>query len=394
MADLGAWTRALRTGLDADTGHQSIVAPIYLASNYRFDAPDAPGSYEYSRSGNPTRDLLADALTELEGGAGTTMVTTGLAAVTLIVEALVPVGGRVICQHDAYGGTWRLFQHLHDASRLVAEFVDINDEAALQAALDRGPDLVWLETPSNPLLRITDIAKVCAHTKPTGALTLVDNTFCTPLLQQPISLGADLVLHSTTKYINGHSDVVGGSVTAADEAVHLTLRHWANVLGLTSSAFDAYLTLRGLRSLDARLRVHEDNALRLVNSIEGHPALAALHHPSLATHPHHELAARQQSGFGSIVTLDLAGGRDAVDRFLRGLQVFHLAESLGGVESLICHPATMTHAGMSPEAQERAGITAGMLRLSVGVESGADIEAVILEALERASGSPVGSGHA
>lgn len=384
MADLGAWTRALRTGLDADTGHRAIVAPVYLASNYRFDAPEAPGTYEYSRSGNPTRDLLAEALTELEGGAGTTMLTTGLAGVTLIVEALVPVGGTIVCQHDAYGGTWRLFQHLADRGRINVRFVDVNDEAALKDALAGKPTLVWLETPSNPLLRITDIARTSAAAGGAGALTVVDNTFSTPLLQQPLSLGADLVLHSTTKYINGHSDVVGGSVTAADQRIHEDLRHWANVLGLTGSPFDSYLTLRGLRSLDARLRVHEENAQRIVTAIDGHPALAALHHPSLPSHPQHELARRQQKGFGSIITLDLAGGRPAVDRFLDGLQIFHLAESLGGVESLICHPETMTHAGMIPEARQIAGITAGMLRLSVGIESGADLEAVVREALDRA----------
>lgn len=384
MADLGAWTRALRTGLDADTGHRAIVAPVYLASNYRFDTPDTPGAYEYSRSGNPTRDLLAEALTELEGGAGTTMLTTGLAGVTLIIEALVPVGGMIVCQHDAYGGTWRLFQHLADRGRIDVRFVDVNDDAALQDALAASPTLVWLETPSNPLLRITDIAKSAAAAGSVGALTVVDNTFSTPLLQQPLSLGADLVLHSTTKYINGHSDVVGGSVTAADQRVHEELRHWANVLGLTGSPFDSYLTLRGLRSLDARLRVHEENAQRIVAAIEGHPALAALHHPSLPSHPQHDLARSQQKGFGSVITLDLAGGRPAVDRFLDGLQVFHLAESLGGVESLICHPETMTHAGMTPEARQVAGITAGMLRLSVGIESGADLEAVVREALDRA----------
>lgn len=384
MADLGPWTRALRTGLDADPGHRAIVAPIYLASNYRFDTPESAGTYEYSRSGNPTRDLLAEAITELEGGAGTTTLSTGLAAVTLVTEVLVPVGGRILCQHDAYGGTWRLFQHLRDKGRLVVDFVDVTDESALREALDHKPTLVWLETPSNPLLRITDIAHVTSLATSSGAAVLVDNTFSTPIHQQPLALGADLVLHSTTKYINGHSDVVGGSVTAADEAVHLELRHWANVLGLTGSPFDAYLTLRGLRSLDARLRVHEENALRLVQAADGHEALAALHHPSLASHPQHDLAKRQQKGFGSIITLDLAGGRPAVDRFLDGLQIFHLAESLGGVESLICHPETMTHAGMTPEAREIAGITSGMLRLSVGIESGADLEAVLLEALGRA----------
>lgn len=385
VAELGSWTRAVRTGLDSDRGQQSIIPPIYLSSNYRFDSPEAPGRYEYSRSGNPTRDLLGEAIAALEQGAGATVTATGLAGVTLIVEALLPTGGRVMVQHDSYGGTWRLFQHLADTGRLVVDFVDVLDEAELAEGLARTPEVVWLETPSNPLLRITDIATVVQMAAPGGALVVVDNTFCSPLLQQPIGLGADLVLHSTTKFINGHSDVVGGAVVAATTELHEKLNHWANVLGLTSSPFDAYLALRGLRTLDARLRVHEENTARLLEAIDGHRALAAVHHPALPDHPGHELAARQQRGFGSIVSIDLAGGRPAVDRFLGGLQIFHLAESLGGVESLVCHPETMTHAGMSLQARTRAGITSGMLRLSLGVEAADDIAAVVLEALDRAA---------
>lgn len=385
MAELSSWTKAVRTGFDSDTGQRAIIPPIYLSSNYRFDSPENPGPYEYSRSGNPTRDLLGDALAELEHGAGATVVTTGLAAVTLAVEALVPVGGRVVVQHDSYGGTWRLFQHLHDAGRLVVDFVDFLDDGALAAALSQAPCMVWAETPSNPLLRITDIQAVATAAHQAEALCLVDNTFCSPVLQQPLDLGADLVLHSTTKFINGHSDVVGGALVAKTAEHHDQLRHWANVLGLTSSAFDAFLTLRGLRTLTARLRIHDENTAQLIAAIKDHPALAALHHPSLPTHPGHDLASRQQTGFGSMLSIDLAGGRPAVDRFLDGLELFHLAESLGGVESLVCHPATMTHAGMTPEAQLKAGITPGLVRLSVGVEGGDDIAAVVTEALDRAS---------
>ncbi len=384
MAELGRWTNAIRTGLATDSVHGAVVPPIHMSSNYTFEAPDRPREYDYSRSGNPTRDLLNDALAELEGGAGATSVATGMAAFTLLADALVPAGSRVVVQHDAYGGTWRLFSFLAAQKRLMVDFVDFNDPAALAEALDREPRLVVVETPSNPLLRITDIRAVSDAARQVGALCVVDNTFCSPLLQRPLELGADVVLHSTTKFINGHSDVVGGVVVARDPSLHADLRLWANALGLTASAFDSYLTLRGLRTLDARLRVHDENTRALLTAIAGHPALSALHHPGLKNHPQHALAARQQSGFGSILSIELSGGWDAVGRFLEGLQVFHLAESLGGVESLVCHPSTMTHAGMSEAAQTKAGITAGLLRLSVGIEGRDDLIAVVAEALDRA----------
>lgn len=374
----------MRTGLASDTVHGAVVPPIHLSSNYTFEAPERPRAYDYSRSGNPTRDLLNEALAELEGGAGATSVTTGLAGFTLLAEALVPAGGTVVVQHDAYGGTWRLFSFLAAQRKLAVEFVDLNDPDAVHAALDKEPRLVLMETPSNPLLRITDIHAISELAHAAGALSVVDNTFCSPLLQRPLEWGADLVVHSTTKFINGHSDVVGGAVIAKDQALHEKLRLWANALGLTSSAFDSFLTLRGLRTLDARLRVHQENTAAVLAAIDGHPALSALHHPSLTHHPQHALASRQQSGFGSILSMELAGGWDAVGRFLDGLQVYHLAESLGGVESLVCHPQTMTHAGMTEQARADAGITAGLLRLSIGIESRDDLVAVTLEALERA----------
>lgn len=384
MVDLGRWTRAARAGLGADVAHGAVVPPIYLSSNYTFHSPDQPRDYDYSRAGNPTRDVLADALADLEGGAGATVVATGMAAVTLIVEAFVPVGGRVVMAHDAYGGTWRLFTMLAAAGRLELDVADLTREPSRADALSRPAALVWVETPSNPLLRITDIAAVAAAAHANGALVAVDNTFSSPLRQQPLDLGADLVIHSTTKFINGHSDVVGGVAIAraGEQAERLAL--WANALGLTGSPFDSYLVLRGLRTLDARLRVHEENARAVAELAAAHPAVGAVHYPGLTSHPDHDLAARQMSGFGAIVSLDLAGGRPAVDRFLDGLQVFHLAESLGGVESLVCHPMTMTHASMSPEAHAAAGITEGLLRLSVGVESRDDVVAVIREALDRA----------
>lgn len=242
-----------------------------------------------------------------------------------------------------------------------------------------------IETPSNPLLRITDIGATADAAHAVGALVAVDNTFLSPLLQRPLELGADLVLHSTTKFLNGHSDVVGGAVVVADPELHERLRLWANALGLTGSPFDAYLTLRGLRTLDARLRVHAENTAALVPVLRGHPAVARVHFPGLADHPGHDVAARQQLGMGSLVSFELAGGAPAVDAFLDGLQVFHLAESLGGIESLVCVPATMTHAGMTPEARDDAGITDALIRMSVGVEAADDLVAVVAEALDRAA---------
>ena len=375
----------MRTGLGADPAHGAVVPPIYLSTNYTFEGPTSPRQYDYSRSGNPTRDQLNDALATLEGGVGATALATGLAAFTLVVEALVPVGGRVLAQHDCYGGTWRLLTFLAEQGRFVVDFVDVNDADALAAAIGRRPDLVLIETPSNPLLRITDIRATADAAHAVGALVAVDNTFLSPLLQRPLELGADLVLHSTTKFLNGHSDVVGGAVVVADPELHERLRLWANALGLTGSPFDAYLTLRGLRTLAARLRVHAETTAALVPVLRGHPAVARVHFPGLADHPGHDVAARQQLGMGSLVSFELAGGAPAVDAFLDGLQVFHLAESLGGIESLVCVPATMTHAGMTPEARDDAGITDALIRMSVGVEAADDLVAVVAEALDRAA---------
>lgn len=382
----------MRTGLGTDPVHGAVVPPIYLSSNYAFEAPGRPRAYDYSRSGNPTRDLLGEAVAQLEGGVGATVLASGLAAITLIAEAYVPTGGLVLVQHDAYGGTWRLFQMLAAQGRFRVAFVDVNT-ADFTDALAAAPDLVWIETPSNPLLRITDIETVSAAAHRAGALVVVDNTFLCPLLQQPLALGADLVIHSTTKFLNGHSDVVGGAVVASTQEQHEKLRLWANALGLTGSALDSYLTLRGVRTLDARLRVHDENTRALVEVFDAHPAVAAVHYPGLPGHVGHEVALRQQRGFGSLFSVDL-GSWEACHHFLDGLEIFHLAESLGGIESLVCHPETMTHAGMTPEARIVAGITPGLLRFSIGLEARDDLVAVVAEGLERVlrlSSRPVSS---
>ena len=376
-------TIATRAGIERDRQHGAVVPPIHLSANYAFPAFGVKGAYDYTRSGNPTRDLLAEAITELEGGTFGVITATGMAAVTLALQ-LVERGERVVAPHDCYGGTWRLLDAFHRRGLIEAVFIDQNDGAALDRAFARPVKLLWVETPSNPLLRITDLAALAARAKGHGALTVADNTFLSPVLQRPLALGADIVVHSTTKYLNGHSDVVGGAVVAADRAVGETLKWWANCLGVTASPFDSWLTLRGLRTLSARIRQHEWNAAEVADVLQGHGAVSRVWYPGLPEHPGHGIATRQQAGFGGMVSFELAGGEPAVRAFVDGLRHFTLAESLGGVESLVAHPATMTHAAMSAEARRVAGISDSLLRLSVGIEDPRDLVADLELALDRA----------
>ncbi len=376
-------TAAVRAGIDRDAAFGAVTPPIVLSSNFSFAGFNDKRAYDYTRSGNPTRDLLGEALAELEGGAGGVITATGMAAITLVLHACLKPGDRIVVPHDGYGGSWRLFNALAAKGAFELLTIDLTDPRALTEALATCPAVVWIETPSNPLLRITDLRFVIEATHAAGALAVVDNTFLSPALQQPIAFGADVVVHSTTKYINGHSDVVGGAVIAKDAALHQHLAWWANALGLTGSPFDSFLTLRGLRTLDARLRVHQENTEALVALLDAHPAVRTVHYPGLANHPGHAIAARQQHGFGAMLSVEIEGGEAEVRAFLDGLQCFTLAESLGGVESLIAHPATMTHAAMSPEARAAAGIGDGLLRLSVGIEHADDLVADIEAALAR-----------
>ena len=383
-------TRAVRAGIDRDSAFGAVTPPLVLSSNFSFAGFNQKRAYDYSRSGNPTRDLLGGALADMEGGAGGVVTASGMGAVTLLLHALLQPGDLLVVPHDCYGGSWRLFNALANKGAFELVTCNLTDPQALATALARQPKLVWIETPSNPLLRITDLQAVITAAHQVDALAVVDNTFLSPALQRPIAdFGADFVLHSTTKYINGHSDVVGGAVVAKDAEQHQQLTWWANCLGLTGSPFDSFLTLRGLRTLDARLRVHQDNAAALVALLDGHPAVSALHYPGLPTHPGHALAARQQYGFGAMLSVELVGGEPAVRAFVDDLQVFTLAESLGGVETLVAHPASMTHAAMSPEARALAGITDGMLRFSVGIEHVDDLLADLAAALARAQAACV-----
>jgi len=377
-------TRSVRAGLESDAQHGSVVPPIYLSTNFAFERYRKPRKYDYTRSGNPTRDQLAGALADLEGGAGAVVTCTGLSAITLILATL-PSRARVIAPYDCYGGTYRLLAALHAQGNLVVDFIDQGDAAALAAALAKGAHLVWIETPSNPLLRVVDIRAIADAARAAGALSVVDNTFLSPIWQQPLALGADMVMHSTTKYLNGHSDVVGGAVIAATAELQENLAWWANAIGVTGAPFDSFMTLRGVRTLHARMRVHAENTAVVVDFLAAQPAVERVYYPGLADHPGHEIARRQQSGFGAMLSFELAGGEPAVEAFLTGLQCFTLAESLGGVESLISHPATMTHAGMEEAARLRAGIGAGLLRVSVGIEEASDLVADLAAGLERAA---------
>ena len=383
MRDLGLATRAARAGIERDAQHGAIVPPLHLSSNFSFAGYGQKRHYDYTRSGNPTRDLLAEALAELEQGAGAVVTGSGMAAITLVLETL-PVGARVLAAHDCYGGTWRLLDALARNGRLSVRFADLTDARALAESLAEQPALVWIETPSNPLLRITDIRHVAQAAHAVGAEVVVDNTFLSPALQQPLLLGADLVVHSTTKYLNGHSDVVGGAVVAATPERAQQMAWWANCLGLTGAPFDSWLTLRGVHTLGARMRVHEENAAALVQLLASHPAVAALHYPGLSGHPGHALAVRQQRGFGAMLSFELRGGEPAIRALLDGLHCYSLAESLGGVESLIAHPASMTHAAMTPEARHAAGIADGLLRLSAGIEAAQDLVRDLESGLVRA----------
>jgi cystathionine gamma-synthase len=375
-------TIAVRAGIDSDASHGAVAPPICLSSTFSFAGFGQPRRHDYSRSGNPTRDLLAEALAELEDGQAATVSATGMGAITTVLQ-LLKRDDRLVAPLDCYGGTFRLFDAWARKGAFQLDWVDFQDEQAWQRAVP-GARMVWLETPSNPLLRITDIERVATLAHRHGALVVADNTFLSPALQKPIALGADIVVHSTTKYINGHSDVVGGAVIAADQGVGEELAWWANCLGITGGAFDSWLTLRGLRTLAVRMRGHQENVESLVDLLAGHPAVSRIHYPGLATHPGHLIARRQQSGFGAMLSFELDGGEPAVRRFVDGLETISLAESLGGVETLIAHPSTMTHAAMSAQDQARAGLVPGLLRLSVGLEAAEDLGADILKALDRA----------
>lgn len=379
-------TIAVRSGLNDDEQYGCVVPPIHLSSTYNFLDFNEPRAHDYSRRGNPTRDVVQRALAELEGGAGAVLTNTGMSAIHLVTTVFLKPGDLLIAPHDCYGGSYRLFDSLSKRGAYRVKFVDQGDSAALAAALAEKPKLVLVESPSNPLLRVVDIAAICQAARAAGAVSVVDNTFLSPALQNPLALGADLVIHSCTKYLNGHSDVVAGTVVAKDPAVATELAWWANNIGVTGAAFDSYLLLRGLRTLAPRMAAAQRNALAIVDYLKQQPLVKKLYHPSLPENAGHEYARRQQRGFGAMLSFELDADEARLRRFLKALQLFTLAESLGGVESLISHTATMTHAGMSAEARAAAGISETLLRVSVGIEDHEDLIADLDNAFRIAAG--------
>lgn len=388
-------TVAAAHGVAADASFGSVAPPLYLSSTFEFGGFDAPRQYDYGRSGNPTRDLLADALAKLEGGAGAIVTSSGMSALDLLVGGLRP-GDVVVAPHDCYGGLIRLLKTRAERGHFSYRLVDQGNKRAVLAALADAPALVLIETPSNPLLRIVDIASLAKLAHAAGSEVVVDNTFLSPALQRPLALGADYVVHSTTKYLNGHSDVIGGAVVVADPDKLEPLRAWANTVGIAGTPFDAWLTLRGLRTLFPRMQRQQRNAMIIARYLDQHPAVGKVHYPGLVSHPGHKIAARQQSGFGAMLSFELVGGVAAVRRFVAEVRHFTLAESLGGVESLVAHPATMTHADMGSEARELAGISDTLLRLSVGLEDEGDLIAGLdqgLKAIAARQHEPCLRGH-
>jgi len=383
-------TRAVRASIESDTQYGAVVPPLHLSSNFSFKGLGEKRQYDYTRSGNPTRDALADALTELEGGAGAVVTSSGMAALTLLTQLLEP-GDTIIAPHDCYGGTYRLFEQQSKKGLFKVLFVDQTDTEALRKASECGPKIILAETPSNPLLRIVDIEKIAGIAKDSGALLAVDNTFLSPALQNPIEFGADLVIHSTTKYINGHSDVVGGCMIAASDELAEQIAYWANCIGISGAPFDSFLTLRGIRTLHPRIKQHEESASLIANVLNDDRRVKRVYYPGLASHPGHEIARRQQRGFGGMVSFEIDGDDNAIRTFVESLQFFSLAESLGGVESLVCHPASMTHSPVSEEALAKAGIGKNLIRLSVGLENSEDLVADLILALEKAELSQVPS---
>jgi len=365
-------TRCVHTGVDKDSAYLSATTPIYPTSTFRWDDLNRHRGFDYTRSGNPTRRALEENLTALEGGLDCRATCTGMSAITATMHLFKP-GDHIIAGHDIYGGTWRLFDSLFRDMGMTFSFVNMGDPENIRRAATPATKCVWIETPSNPLLNIVDIAAVCGVARDLSAITIADNTFLSPYLQRPLELGVDIVVHSTTKYLNGHSDVVGGCIITKHKPHADRIGYVVNALGLACSPFDAWLVLRGVKTLGPRMEAHQRGAMALAEFLAKHPRVEKVYYPGLKSHPQHELAQRQQRGFGAMLSFDLRGGRPAVEQVLARLKLFQLAESLGGVESLIEYPDSMSHASMTETARRAAGITPNTLRVSVGIEHPDDL---------------------
>ena len=380
--DFDPETELTLAGQDLDTSYNSIAPPLYQTANFRFEDVGETKGFDYSRSGNPTRGSLEDILADLDGGAGAVATSTGMSAVATVTH-LFDTDAHILCAHDCYGGTERLFSYLADQGKLSVSYRDLSDPEALADAVRPTTEALWVETPSNPLLRIVDLEALAEFADAHDLLLVVDNTFLSPALQRPLEHGADLVVYSTTKYLNGHSDVVGGAIVARTEALAEDLDFVANAYGTVAAPFDSWLVLRGMKTLPVRMRQHETNARAVAHALDEHPAVDRVWYPGLRDHPGHETARKQQGGYGGMVSFVVADDVE-VKTVLRSTEVFALAESLGGVESLIEHPTTMSHASMAPEQREAAGITDDLVRLSVGIESTDDLLRDLDQALEAA----------
>ena len=378
-------TICVQAGTRKDTTFNAVAVPIYATSTFAFEAPGKTKGFDYSRTANPTRQALEECLAALEGGAGATATATGMAAETSIM-GLLPAGSHVIAGHDIYGGTYRLFSTILAVRGLEFSFVDMSKPGNVREALRPNTRAIWIETPSNPLLGLADIAAIVEIARSHGhnPWVIVDNTFMSPIFQKPLALGADFVVHSTTKYLNGHSDMVGGAIIARTEEHATAVAAMVHALGTCCSPFDSWLVMRGIRTLPIRMAAHARNAKALAEFLAAHPMVEHVYYPGLPTHPQHSLAKTQMTGFGGMLSFDIRGGKEAAFRFIQALHIFAFAESLGGVESLVEHPETMSHASMTAEARRAAGITESNVRVSTGIESAEDLVADVAQALKRA----------
>lgn len=373
-------TRAIHMGQEPDRETGAVNVPVYQTSTYQQDAIGKHRGYEYSRTGNPTRKALEEALAGIENGRFGLAFASGLAATAAVVN-LLRSGDHIVSGDDIYGGTYRLFERVFNQWGLETTYVDVTSTAAFREAIKKNTKLIWIETPTNPLLKLTDIRELSKLAREKNILIVVDNTFATPFFQRPLELGADIVVHSTTKYLGGHSDVIGGAIVTSNEGLFDTLKFYQNAAGAVPGPWDSYLTLRGIKTLSARMREHERNALIIAEFLEMHPKIERVYYPGLKSHPQHDLARAQMSGFGGMISIEVKGGFPAVERFLANLKLFFLAESLGGVESLVTYPARMTHGSFTPEARARRGIRDNLLRLSVGIENVEDLREDLEQAL-------------
>lgn len=365
-------TKTVHTGVYKDTSYNSVTTPIYPTSTFYFDALGKNKGYDYTRSGNPTRTALEENIAALEGGAGCSVTATGMAAITAVLFYLKP-GDRVVTGDDIYGGTYRLFARVFSEWGISFDFINMRDEKALKRAITDKTKMIWIETPSNPLLNIVDLKTVIGIAKAKNILTVVDNTFLTPCFQRPFDFGADLVVHSTTKYLNGHSDVVGGAIIYSDKKLEEQGRFLVNALGVSESPFDAWLVLRGIKTLAPRMQIHQANALAIAEFLEKHKNIAKVYYPGLKSHPQSDLIKKQMTGFGGVLSFELKTDKVPLDPFFKKLRYFSLAESLGGVESLIEHPWLMSHASMGEAGLKASGITKQTVRVSVGIEGTQDL---------------------